>query len=76
MLLGNSFEHRFNSRAPNGTAGPVMIICLSISGCLQSKNQFNERIDAIQVDLLFLLLDQEEEKMWLLCLQGGISAFA
>ena len=30
MLLGNSFEPRSNSRVPNGTAGPVMITCLSI----------------------------------------------
>ena len=42
MLLGNSLEPRSNSRVPNSTAGPVMIICLSINGRLQSKNQFNE----------------------------------
>ena len=29
MLLGNSFEPRSNSRVPNGTAIPAMIICLS-----------------------------------------------
>ena len=43
MLLGNSFEPRSNSRVPNGTAGPVMITCLSINRRLESKNQFDER---------------------------------
>ena len=42
MVLGNSLEPRSNSRVPNSTAGPVMIICLSINGRLQSKNQFDE----------------------------------
>ena len=43
MLLGNSFVPRSNSRVPNGTAGPVMITCLSVNRRLQSKNQFDER---------------------------------
>ena len=43
MLLGNSFEPRSNSRVPNGTAGPVMITCLSINRRMQSQNQFDER---------------------------------
>ena len=38
MLLGNTFVPMFNSRVPNGTAGPVMIICLLINRRLQSKN--------------------------------------
>ena len=43
MLLGNSFEPRSNSRVPSGTAGPVMITCLSINRRMQSQNQFDER---------------------------------
>ena len=46
MLLGYSFERRRNGCAL-GAVGPVMII---------------QRLDAIQPDRPFLLLDQEEDK--------------
>ena len=53
MLLGNSFEPRSNSRVPNGTAGPVMITCLSINRrfCNRKTNWTREN----KIDLFTIL---------------------
>ena len=63
MVLGNSFEPRSNSHVPNGTAGPVMITCLSINRrfCNRKTSLTREnKIDLLVVSL-FLLVDQETE---------------
>ena len=77
MLLGRNFEPR-RERRVRGTAGSVMTVRLSINGCSHSKSQFDEikqdsqvqefglrrhqRLDVIQAEPPFLLLDQEEDK--------------
>ena len=50
MLLGNSFEPRPNSRVSNGTAGPVMITCLSINRRLGNRKTSLTREN--KIDLL------------------------
>ena len=50
MLLENSFEPRPNSRVSNGTAGPVMITCLSINRRLGNRKTSLTREN--KIDLL------------------------
>ena len=76
-LLGRNFEPR-RERRVRATAGSVMTVRLSINGCSHSKSQFDEikkdslvqkfglqrlqRLDVIQAEPPFLLLDQEDQK--------------
>ena len=77
MLLGRNFEPR-RERRVRGTAGSVMTVRLSVNGCSHSKSQFDEikqdslvqkfglrrlqRLDVIQAEPPFLLLDQEDKR--------------
>ena len=86
MLLGNSFELKSNSRVPNGTAGPVMITCLSINRrfcnrktCLTKEN----KIDLFRIfgsDLGRFSFppcrSRKRNKEALLAEQDGLSVFA
>ena len=77
MLLGPNFEPR-RERRVRGPAGSVMTVRLSVNGCSHSKSQFDkikqdslvqkvglrrlQRLDVIQAELPFLLLDQEDKR--------------